>query len=250
MVYKNYALILNLLKDKALKSFDKLRTSASRVMHSLKMIIKKFLILIIPSLCAGCRSFLSERNILCAECALKIFPIVSSRIDVTASFSVTVFAISDYKDPLKKMILAKRWSDPLASAQLGELLCSMTPLKAVDCDFITPIPLHWTRYAARGFNQAEEIAKVVSKKKQIPLVHILKRVKKTAFQFDLTSASRGANVKNAFVLRTVDTALYKDKHIVLIDDLMTTGSTIREAAKELLKLKPKKITVVVACRVI
>jgi competence protein ComFC len=218
--------------------------------YILKIFIKKFFILIIPSLCAGCREFLSERNILCTECAFKIFPIVSKQIDVTTNFAVTVFALSDYKDPLKKMILAKRWSDPLASAQLGELLWKMTLLETIDCDFITSIPLHWTRYAARGFNQAQEIAKVIRKKKKVPLVQILKRVKKTAFQFDLTSASRGANVKDAFELHNADIALYKNKHILLVDDLMTTGATIREAAKELLKLKPRKITVVVICRVI
>ena len=148
------------------------------------------------------------------------------------------------------MILSKRWSDRLASIQLGELMWENIPLSTFDYDYIIPIPLHWTRYAFRGFNQAEEIAYVIKKKKKVPLVHLLKRIKKTAFQFDLTSSLRGTNVKDAFVLNTIDREVYKDKHILLIDDLMTTGATIREAAKELLKLKPRKITVVVVCRVI
>jgi len=163
---------------------------------------------------------------------------------------VTVIALSDYKDPLKKLILAKRWSDPLASVQLGMLLSRMPSIKELDCDIITSIPLHWMRYAARGFNQAEEMAKIMSKKKNIPLVQLLKRTKKTAFQSDLSSSSRVMNVNDAFILSTQQKDIYKDKHIVLVDDLMTTGATIRQAAKELLKLKPRKITVVVACRVI
>ncbi len=126
----------------------------------------------------------------------------------------------------------------------------MTPVSSLSYDVIVPIPLHWTRYASRGFNQAEEIARVIQKKKNVPLRSLLKRVKKTAFQFELVSSMRGTNVKNAFVLNCIDKKHYKDKHILLVDDLMTTGSTIREAAKELLKLQPKQITVAVICRVI
>jgi ComF family protein len=194
--------------------------------------------------------FLDERAIFCKECAWRMFPIVSKKIDISSTFSVTVFAITDYKDPLKKLILAKSWSDSVASKYLGQLLWDMTPVSTLDYDVIVPIPLHWTRYASRGFNQAENISKVIQKNKNVPLVHALKRIKKTAFQFELASSVRGANVKNAFVLSVKDKDIYKDKHILLVDDLMTTGSTIREAAKELLLLKPRKISVAVICRVI
>lgn len=212
--------------------------------------VQRLLLLVVPSLCAYCKAFLTERKIFCPNCSWKLFPIVSKNIDITSSFSVTVFAITDYKDPLRKLILAKKWSDSLASHYLGNILWDMTPLSSLDYDVIVPIPLHWTRYASRGFNQAEEIARVIEKKKHVPCVYLLKRIKKTAFQFELVSSMRGNNVKNAFVLNADNNNLYKDKHILLIDDLMTTGSTIREAAKELLKLQPRKITVAVACRVI
>jgi ComF family protein len=220
------ALVLNLLKDKARK-------------------------LIMPSICAYCKMFLPGIAIFCALCKEKIFPIVSKQIDVTPSFSMTVFAISDYKDPLKKLILAKGWSDSVASYQLGQLLWEYSPaLQQLECDVIVPIPLHWTRYAWRGFNQAHEIARVINKKKNVPIKHLLKRVKKTAFQSTLVSSMRVENVKGAFTLNGADAHNFKDKHILLIDDLMTTGSTLRFAAKTLLALKPKKITVAVICRVI
>jgi predicted amidophosphoribosyltransferase len=76
------------------------------------------------------------------------------------------------------------------------------------------------------------------------------RVKNTLFQFELASSLRGSNLKGAFALNCKDKSLYEGKHILLVDDLLTTGSTIREATKVLLQLKPRKITVVVACRVI
>ena len=163
---------------------------------------------------------------------------------------MTVLAISDYKDPLKKLILAKGWSDALASYQMGQLLWQYLPLQSLDYDIIVPIPLHWTRYAWRGFNQAHEIARVLQKKKNVPIFHLLKRVKKTAFQSTLVSSLRVENLKQAFVLNGVQAKDYAGKHILLIDDLMTTGSTLRAAAKVLLLLKPRKITVVVVCRVV
>jgi len=206
--------------------------------------------LLMPSLCAYCKKFLSTRDIFCQDCKHKIFPIVSKQIDVTPSFSMTVFAISDYKDPLKKLILAKGWSDTLASYQMGQLMWEFLPLQQLDYDVIVPIPLHWTRYAWRGFNQAHDIARVIQKKKNVPLCHLLKRVKKTAFQSTLVSALRVQNLKEAFVLNGAHAKDYVGKHILLIDDLMTTGSTLRSAAKILLTLKPKKITVAVVCRVI
>lgn|SRR5579863_4885347 len=207
-------------------------------------------VLFMPSLCAYCKKFLSTTDILCTLCKDKIFPIVSQQIDVTQSFSMTVFAISDYKDPLKKLILAKGWSDALASYQMGQLLWEYLPLQSLDYDIIVPIPLHWTRYAWRGFNQAHEIARVLHKKKNVPIYHLLKRVKKTVFQSTLVSSLRLKNLKDAFVLNDVLAKDYTDKHILLIDDLMTTGSTLRAAAKVLLLLKPRKITVVVVCRVV
>jgi ComF family protein len=163
---------------------------------------------------------------------------------------MTVFAISDYKDPLKKLILAKGWSDTIASYQMGQLMWDYVPLQQLDIDVIIPIPLHWTRYAWRGFNQAEEIAQVIHKKKNVPIKHLLKRIKRTAFQSTLVSSLRGENLKDAFVLNDAQANACTQKHLLLIDDLMTTGSTLRAAATELLKLKPKKITVAVVCRVI
>jgi ComF family protein len=132
---------------------------------------------------------------------------------------------------------------------MGQLLWEMTSLPHLDYDVIVPIPLHWTRYAWRGFNQAHEIARVISKNKKVPITYLIKRQKQTVYQSAIPSTARIENVKDAFVLNDAYAKHYKDKHILLVDDLMTTGSTLRSAAKILLKLKPRKITVAVVCRV-
>jgi len=114
-----------------------------------------------------------------------------------------------------------------------------------------PIPLHFTRFASRGFNQAQEIARVLSQKSDKNIAPILKRTKITKRQSKLTQEGRSENVKHAFSLRASDTiSQYTGKHLLLVDDLMTTGSTLTAAAKKLRELQPRAITAVVACRVV
>ncbi len=90
----------------------------------------------------------------------------------------------------------------------------------------------------------------MAKKGGTRCIDALKRSKRTPFQSVLNSSARMANVADAFVLKKGNASLFKDKHILLIDDLLTTGSTIRACAKKLYELKPASITVVVAARVI
>jgi ComF family protein len=161
-----------------------------------------------------------------------------------------VIALSAYRDPIRLLILAKRWSDIQAGAQLGQLLWDLTIFPTIPVDFIIPVPLHWSRYAQRGFNQAEEMARVLARHKCVPMVKLIKRIKKTKFQAGLSAADRQSNVQEAFELTEKDLERYHNKHLVLVDDLLTTGSTIRSAAKILFAAKPLSITIIVAARVV
>jgi ComF family protein len=207
------------------------------------------LMLLAPPACAYCAILLPEREVFCKTCVQKIRPIVSKSIAITPSKHMTVFAITDYKDPLKKLILAKRWPHDVASYQLGQLIGQYTPIKDMPYDCIVPIPLHWTRYAYRGFNQAEIIASVLAQQIKKPMVHLLKRTVCTTYQAGLTQEKRHKNVHDVFTLNE-NVHVYSGKHLLLVDDLMTTGATLKAAARELLKVKPASITAVVACRVI
>ena len=205
--------------------------------------------IITPSFCMYCKLFSDYIEVFCDTCREKIKPIVSVELRITQDVNVKVFALSEYKDPLKKLILAKGSADIIASHQLGKLLFDMPQIKLLESDVIVPIPLHWSRYAWRGYNQAQEIAQVIGKQKNDPVIDLLKRVKRTTLQSEVAHFQRPENVKNAFSLSSDKGQKYKNKHILLIDDLMTTGSTLRSATKELLKLKPKSITAAVVCRV-
>ncbi len=212
--------------------------------------LKKYLLyLIAPPVCAYCKTFLSERTVLCALCRSKITPLVSVIIPITKKYHMPVICVGEYKDPLKKLILSKGWSDYVASHELGQLMYELTPIQYVHFDLIIPIPLHWTRYAWRGYNQAEEMAKTLSEKLNIPYVNLLKRVRATPLQSSVAHTERESNVKKVFVFNTTDFHRFKKKRILLIDDLMTTGATLQSAARTISDLHPLTVLAVVACRV-
>lgn len=207
---------------------------------------------IFPNICFYCRDFVDTKQTLCDGCLETVCAIVSKTVYVTPKYPVKVFAISDYKDPIRSLILSKGYSDIVTSRRLGELIWDMTNIRNVDFDFIIPIPLHWSRFATRGFNQAQAIASVISKKSGKKMIKILKRKKMTKRQSGLTSKKRLENLTDAFSLcvKGDDCSAYKGKSLLIVDDLMTTGSTIKVAAKKLIALKPKSISAAVACRVV
>jgi len=209
-----------------------------------------FINLLSPPCCSYCKEFLQERVVFCMRCMAKLQPVVSMMMPITTTKSIKVFAAFAYKEPIKTLIMAKSWSDSVASVHLGQLMWERTDVRSVSFDYLVPVPLHWTRFAKRGFNQAQEIAQVIAQKSGTCVAPILKRQKRTPFQAGLKAVERISNVNDAFMLKNIDVSLYKDKHLVIVDDLLTTGSTIRACAKVLFQLKPASITVVVACRVV
>ncbi len=215
----------------------------SSLIHTLTTIIA-------PPVCAHCKIFLPERHILCQRCQISIRPIVSLDVPITQKHTLKVFALSDYQDPLKSLILAKRFSNITASTQLGKLMADMPVLQHIPIDCFVPIPLHWTRFAKRGFNQAQEIANVLARTTHKPVVNLLTRSKQTTLQLKLSRAERVQNLADAFSIAGGDLTAYHGKHLVLVDDVMTTGTTLQLSARQLLQLKPASLVAVVVCRVV
>lgn len=213
----------------------------------LQTALEKITHFIAPPYCAQCRQFINVREPLCQACYDSIIPVVSTELQVTASKTIRVFALSDYEAPLKKLILAKNHSNRVAPEYLAKLMIKALPITMIPCDYLVPIPLHWTRLINRGFNQSEIMAETIGHSINKTILNALYRPKRTLFQSTLNAEERAENVHHAFSLMPEMPDL-QDKHILLIDDLMTTGATLSAATKLLLKCKPRMITALVACR--
>ena len=110
----------------------------------------------------------------------------------------------------------------------------------VSSPILAPIPLHKTRLKVRGYNHAKLLADGLSKKLNLPLIEILQRTKNTKSQFGLDLKKRKENISNSFaVLPNIPISKYPN--IFLVDDILTTGSTLLEAAKVLKRRGAKRV---------
>ena len=106
-----------------------------------------------------------------------------------------------------------------------------------------PVPLHWRRARARGFNQAAELAAALG----VPVVRALERTRATSSQTGLPAGRRHANVRGAFALRRgIDV---RGLSVVLVDDVATTGATLEACARVLLAAGAREVMAITAARV-
>lgn len=109
-------------------------------------------------------------------------------------------------------------------------------------DYIIPVPLHPKKKKKRGYNQSDCIAKGLSESLQVPYrTDLVKRTVNTSTQTKKNKEERWSNVSGIFEL--VNKELLKDKHVLLVDDVITTGATIESCAHTLQKCAKVKISI-------
>ncbi|HEX8986057.1 MAG TPA: ComF family protein [Bryobacteraceae bacterium] len=133
---------------------------------------------------------------------------------------------------------------------LGTLLSAALP-RDERFDAITPVPLHWLRQWHRGFNQSELLARALGRRTGIPVIRALKRVRPTTAQAGLSNTGRRRNVSTAFRARRAApwSAPVSGRRILLIDDVMTTGSTATACALALKRAGAARVALLTVARV-
>lgn len=160
----------------------------------------------------------------------------------------------DYKNPLIKNLVQKFKYKPFVrelAKPLASLIITHFQLSDNKPNFsnfiLIPIPLSKKRLRWRGFNQAEELAKELSKFLKIPLIlNSLIKIKEAPPQVELAAEERRENIKGVFSCQNRNGI--SGKKILLVDDIYTTGSTIEEAATKLLEAGAKEVWGVVVAR--
>ena len=141
-----------------------------------------------------------------------------------------------YEFPLTQLVQALKYEGALANARVfGTRMVMQAQREQLDqwqgAALVVPMPLHPSRLVERGFNQSHEIARVVSRLLDLRLAGPgLRRIRSTAPQVGLSRQERAGNLRGAFA---ADSTIVAGQHVVLIDDVVTTGSTAIEAASTL-----------------
>jgi len=207
--------------------------------------------LLYPKFCFNCGQ---EGSYLCLDCEATLEILSSHTRYRTQELKDLYFALPYQKSLIKNLIrqfkyqpFIKELAQPLTSLIITHFqLIEKSPTGFVNFILI-PVPLEKKRLKQRGFNQAEEIAKKLSKFLKITLLNnVLVKTKETLPQVELSEKERGENIKEAFSYQHPE--LVKDKKILLIDDVYTTGSTMEECARVLKKAGAKEIIGITVAR--
>lgn len=132
--------------------------------------------------------------------------------------------------------------------KLGSLMAEdITRRKLTLPDILLPVPLHSSRLRQRGYNQALELARPIAKQLGLQLdTRSCTRKKLTSDQVGLSASKRKTNLKGAFEVN----CSFKDKHVAVIDDVMTTGSTVNELSQQLIRAGARQVDVWVCARAV
>lgn len=158
-----------------------------------------------------------------------------------------MLALHPYAFPVDRLIQGLKYRSELAIA--GHFAAALAaPCAALGADLIVPMPLHRSRLAARGFNQAMEIARALAPRLGLPLAaRACIRKRATAPQEGLSLAERRRNLRGAFACRA-DFTGFTGRHLLLIDDVATTGASADECARTLKRHGAARVSVAVIAR--
>ena len=218
-------------------------------MAAILTLLDPFLTLLYPPRCLVCRA-LGERG-LCAACTAQITPIAPPRCRtcghpfrgqsdcVNCAVRRPAFthcrSLGLYDGVLRDAIHQFKYRDrPQMAAPLGVLLAAYARSQAADLnrlqfDALLPMPMHPIRRRLRGYNQSERLAQIVGAELSLPLLSdALTRTRPTRPQVGLAGEDRRRNLLGAFAVRRPEAV--QGKTVLLIDDVMTTGSSLHECA--------------------
>jgi len=213
--------------------------------------VKNFILdLLYPQFCFNCGR---EGSYLCEDCQSILGVLNTHQKSQTQNLKDLYFALP-YQNLLIKNLIRKFKYQPFVK-ELAIPLASLiiTHFQLLDnqpnfSDYILiPVPLEKRKLKRRGFNQAEEIGKELSKFLKISLSNnVLAKIKETPPQIELSDEERKENIKEAFFCQSPEKI--KGRKILLVDDIYTTGATMRECAKVLKKAGAKEIIGIVVAR--
>ena len=199
-------------------------------------------------LCLACTKALPWNACACLRCALPLpHPATCGACLQRPPPMTETHAVFVYGFPLDRLVPRLKFHNDLAAGRLLSELMAQTLSAVARPEALLPIPLHATRLGRRGYDQALELARPLARALRIPvLTRTMLRTRATAPQSELDARVRQRNLRRAFSIQA-GTGL--PDHVALVDDVMTTGATLREAAKALRRAGVARVDAWVCARV-
>ena len=207
--------------------------------------------ILFPPICGICGKINQEG--LCNKCKVKLQELEESsiiNINLENKYFHDLIYIFKYEGLIRKLILDYKFHEkPYMYISIVAFILKNKTIyeKLQSYDTIIPVPISKKRMKERGYNQSLLIAKKISKDVKIPLqTNCLFKTKNIIEQSKLNKEQRKENIQNVYKLKNKE--ILKNKRILLIDDIYTTGSTVNECSKILQQGMPKKIDVLVLAK--
>ncbi len=207
-------------------------------------------------ICVSCLEKIKKTKVRrCVKCGFELGPGITTSNNGCPECENTnlkfekSFFVSDNKDPIKNLIHQFKYKKHICLAKpLGHLLIKLLSQEIIcEIDVIVPVPLHWKKKQKRGFNQSKLMAKKICKKLSLPIsINNLHRVKNTLSQTQLSRLQRQKNVYGAFKVKNPEK--FNKKNVLLVDDVLTTGTTAAECAKSLKNAGVNKVFLIALAR--
>lgn len=228
--------------------------------------------LIFPPQCLSCDSIVPTHGTLCAECWGGIHFITSpmcARCGLPFDYDIGDGALCGeclrapssysraraamrYDDHSRPLVTRFKYADQTLLAPIyGKWLLSAGRELISATDVIIPVPLYYWRFVGRRYNQSALLAQAIARHCALPVIPDgLLRKRATLPQAGLTRAQRADNVKGAFAANPKRAGQWRGKSILLVDDVMTTGATIEQCSKALLKGGAASVNVLTLARTV
>ena len=236
-----------------------------KLLENIKFHVNNLYKYFISAYCYNCTAYIDNTECLCANCFSKIIFLTDPHCKICgemfpykveeemmcascikeAPFYDQARYLFAYTPESKNIIFKIKYHNQVHLAKFCARLLSAKFISFIErADFIIPVPMHFFKLILRGFNQSMVLVKYLAKFSQKDYIkYLLVKSKYTKSQSLLTRKARLTNLKNTIKIKEKYKEMIKDKTILLIDDVITTGSTINECARILKKAGAKEVLV-------
>jgi ComF family protein len=209
--------------------------------------------LLVPPRCPGCGQ---EGTALCEACGRAF----RRRLDEPPGLPLGMPATmppgllqlewcATYSGPVRAAIAAFKYGgERRLATPLAAMLAERWARASAGGDLITWVPVHPTRRRERGFDQAELLARAMAGRLGLPVAGCLERFRRTTAQHGLGQAERAANLSGVFVVATAAQHLLRDRWVIVVDDILTTGATLSGCAAALLEARAAAVSAIALAR--